>query len=53
MTSDLAYMSALDAIKDANINATDIDLIILATSTADQVFPSTAVKLLDMLNIRD
>ena len=53
MTSDLAYMSALDAIKDANINATDIDLIILATSTPDQVFPSTAVKLQDMLNIRD
>ena len=52
MTSDLAYMSALDAIQDANINATDIDLIILATSTPDQVFPSTAVKLQDMLNIR-
>ena len=47
------YMSALDAIQDANINATDIDLIILATSTPDQVFPSTAVKLQDMLNIRD
>ena len=53
MTSDLAYMSALDAIQDANINARDIDLIILATSTPDQVFPSTAVKLQDMLNIRD
>ena len=53
MTSDLAYMSALDAIQDANINATDIDLIILATSTPDQIFPSTAVKLQDMLNIRD
>ena len=53
MTSDLAYMSALDAIQDANIHATDIDLIILATSTPDQVFPSTAVKLQDMLNIRD
>ena len=52
MTSDLAYMSALDAIQDANINAADIDLIILATSTPDQVFPSTAVKLQDMLNIR-
>ncbi len=52
MTSDLAYMSALDAIQDANINAADIDLIILATSTPDQIFPSTAVKLQDMLNIR-
>ena len=52
MTSDLAHMSALDAIRDANINAADIDLIILATSTPDQIFPSTAVKLQDMLNIR-
>ena len=52
MTSDLAYQAALDAIKDANISATEIDLIILATSTPDQVFPSTAVKLQDLLNIR-
>ena len=53
MTSDLAYMSALNAIQDANINAEDLDLIILATSTPDQIFPSTAVKLQDMLGIRD
>ena len=53
MTSDLAYMSAVDAIQDANINSTDLDLIILATSTPDQIFPSTAVKLQDMLKIRD
>lgn len=52
MTSDLAYQAALDAIQDANINAQEIDLIILATSTPDQVFPSTAVKLQDLLNIR-
>ena len=52
MTSDLAYQAALDAIQDANISATEIDLIILATSTPDQVFPSTAVKLQDLLNIR-
>ena len=37
MTSDLAYMSALNAIQDANINAEDLDLIILATSTPDPV----------------
>ncbi|MFL2837125.1 MAG: beta-ketoacyl-ACP synthase III [Alphaproteobacteria bacterium] len=52
MTSDLAYQAALDAIQDANISAQEIDLIILATSTPDQVFPSTAVKLQDLLNIR-
>ena len=52
MTSDLAYQAALDAIQDANVSATEIDLIILATSTPDQVFPSTAVKLQDLLNIR-
>ncbi len=52
LTSDLAYLASLDAIRDAKIDATDIDLIILATSTPDHVFPSTAVKLQDMLNIR-
>ena len=46
-------MSAVDAIQDANIHSTDLDLIILATSTPDQIFPSTAVKLQDMLKIRD
>ncbi|MBE9476054.1 MAG: ketoacyl-ACP synthase III [Proteobacteria bacterium] len=45
LTSDLAYEAACDALKDAGITATDIDAIVLATSTPDQTFPSTATKL--------
>jgi 3-oxoacyl-[acyl-carrier-protein] synthase-3 len=45
LTSDLAYEAASDALKDAGIAATDIDAIVLATSTPDQTFPSTATKL--------
>jgi 3-oxoacyl-[acyl-carrier-protein] synthase-3 len=45
LTSDLAYRASLDALKDAGIEASDIDAIIVATSTPDQTFPSTATKL--------
>src|SRR5690625_2740994 len=41
-TSQLATKAAQAAIADAGINASDLDLIILATSTLDYVFPSTA-----------
>jgi 3-oxoacyl-[acyl-carrier-protein] synthase-3 len=51
-TSDLAYNAAIDAIRDAGIDATDIDAIVLATSTPDQTFPSTATKLQAKLGIR-
>jgi 3-oxoacyl-[acyl-carrier-protein] synthase III len=51
LTSDLAYEAALDAIKDAGIEAGDIDAIVLATSTPDQTFPSTATKLQAKLGI--
>jgi 3-oxoacyl-[acyl-carrier-protein] synthase-3 len=50
-TSDLAYLASLDAIKSANIDASDIDLIILATTTPDKVFPSTACIVQSKLNI--
>lgn len=53
LTSDLAYEAALDAIKDANIEASDIDAIVLATSTPDQTFPSTATKLQAKLGIKN
>lgn len=42
VTSDLAVKAAIKALESANLKATDIDLIIVATSTADQTFPSTA-----------
>jgi len=41
-TSDLAYQAGLIAIQDAGILAEEIDLIILATATADRLAPSCA-----------
>lgn len=41
-TSDLAKEAALKAIKNANLKAEDIELIIIATVTPDMPFPSTA-----------
>ena len=51
-TSDLAYMAAMEAIKFAEINANDIDLIILATTTPDKIFPSTACTVQAKLGIK-
>jgi len=45
LTSDLAYQASVQALKDANLQANDLDAIVLATSTPDQTFPSTASKL--------
>ena len=41
-TSDLGVNAARKAIEDANLTIDDIDLIIVATSTSNQQFPSTA-----------
>ena len=41
-TSDLAYQAGLIAIQDAGLKPHDIDLIILATATADRLAPSCA-----------
>jgi len=41
-SSDLALHAATNALNAAGIDAQDIDLIIVATSTPDMVFPSTA-----------
>jgi 3-oxoacyl-[acyl-carrier-protein] synthase-3 len=43
-TSDIATKAAKKALKDANISAADLDLIIVATTTPDNTFPSTACK---------
>lgn len=50
-TSDLAYQAALRAIEAAGITAEQIDLIIVATTTPDHVFPSTACLLQSKLGI--
>jgi 3-oxoacyl-[acyl-carrier-protein] synthase-3 len=41
-TSDLAVEAAHKTLKNAGLNVKDIDLIIVATSTPDTIFPSTA-----------
>lgn len=41
-TSDLATIAAEKALKDANLKAEEIELIIVATVTPDMAFPSTA-----------
>jgi 3-oxoacyl-(acyl-carrier-protein) synthase III len=41
-TSDMATKAALKAIEQANIAATEIDLILVATATPDMLFPATA-----------
>ncbi|MEO0048294.1 MAG: hypothetical protein RLZZ410_1253 [Pseudomonadota bacterium] len=55
LTSDLAVKASQRAIEAAGIDANDIDLIILATSTPDNLggFPSTACVLQDKLGIKN
>ena len=52
-TGTLAFAAACDALRHAEIEATEIDLIVLATATPDQTFPSTATKVQAMLGIDD
>jgi 3-oxoacyl-[acyl-carrier-protein] synthase-3 len=51
-SSSLALEASKAAIASAGINAQDIDLIILATSTPDYIFPSTACLLQAKLGIK-
>ena len=50
-TSDLAYEAGRQAIESAGIRPQDIDMIIVATTTPDRVFPSTACLVQDKLGI--
>ncbi|MCP4125681.1 MAG: ketoacyl-ACP synthase III [Gammaproteobacteria bacterium] len=50
-TCDLAEQASLRAIEAAGIDVSEIDLIVVATTTADQVFPSTACLLQRRLGI--
>jgi 3-oxoacyl-[acyl-carrier-protein] synthase-3 len=52
-TSDLALQASLRAIESAGIEANEIDLIIIATTTPDQPFPSSACILQDKLGIKN
>ena len=51
-TSDLAYRAAEKAIEDAEIDRNEIELVIVATMTADHATPSTADIVQDKLGIR-
>ncbi len=52
-TATLARDAALKALEDAGLEPSDIGLIVLATATPDQTFPSSATKVQAMLGIDD
>jgi len=52
LTSDLALHASRKAIEAAGIKADEIDLVIVATTSPDQLFPSTACILQDKLGIK-
>ena len=52
-TGSLALAAARGALDHAGISALDIELIVLATATPDQTFPSTATKVQAALGIND
>ena len=52
-TASLAADASRRALDHAGVAATDIDLIVLATATPDQTFPSSATKVQATLGIND
>jgi 3-oxoacyl-[acyl-carrier-protein] synthase-3 len=52
-TGSLALEAARNALDHAGLSAKDVDLIVLATATPDQTFPSTATKVQAALGIDD
>jgi 3-oxoacyl-[acyl-carrier-protein] synthase III len=52
-TASLATDAARRALEHAGVAASDIDLIVLATATPDQTFPSSATKVQAALGIND
>ncbi|GJL72719.1 MAG: 3-oxoacyl-[acyl-carrier-protein] synthase 3 [Nitrosomonas sp.] len=52
LASDLAVNASHRALENANLKADEIDLIIVATTTPDMVFPSTACILQNKLGIK-
>lgn len=51
-TSHLAYEAAIKSLENANISAEEIDLILVATVTPDQPFPSVACMLQEKLGAK-
>jgi len=53
LTSDLATAAARAALENAGVAAADVDLLIVATSTADNTFPATATRVQAKLGMGD
>ncbi len=51
-TADMAYRASVRALKDAGVEAKELDAIIVGTATPDYPFPSSACVLEDMLGAR-
>src|SRR3712207_5747749 len=52
LTSDLATHAARRALENSELQGSDIDLIVLGTSTPDNPFPATAVTVQNNLGMR-
>ena len=50
---DMAYRASLIALERSGLNTQDIDMIIVATTTPERIFPSSAVLLQNKLKIDD
>jgi 3-oxoacyl-[acyl-carrier-protein] synthase III len=51
-TSDMAYEAALKALENADISASEIDMILVATVTPDQPFPSVACMIQEKIGAK-
>ena len=52
MTSDIAYFAAKNAIEQSKIDPNEIEMIVVATTTPDLTFPSTATIVQSKLKIK-
>ncbi len=52
-TADMAQHAAQKALENAELTGNDIDIIIIATTTPDNTFPSTATKLQHFIGAKD
>lgn len=50
---NMAYKASIDAIKNGNVNYEDIDLIIVATTSSNQMMPGISYKVQALLNIEN
>src|SRR5690606_33875529 len=50
-TSDLGYRAALRALEAAGVDASELDLIVVGTTTPDLIFPSTACLIQHKLGV--